>query len=81
MMRPSLLVLIIVAAAGGPAPALGQSPPPGYNVRARVSTCPPYQPTACQYKAVFLDSRAWCGKHARWWTPTDSRQTVTVSCQ
>lgn len=55
--------------------------PSGYSVRAKVSTCPPYNPSGCQYKTVFLDSRSWCGKRARWWTPAEQHQVVTVQCQ
>lgn len=76
------LSLIIVAVAG--APGLGKAqelPPAGYSVRARVSTCAPYNPSSCQYKTVFLKTRAWCGKREPWWTPTERHQVVTVACQ
>jgi len=54
-------------------------PPPSWN-RATVSTCAPYNPSSCQSKTVWLDSRAWCGKRANWWSPTTGRETVTVRC-
>jgi hypothetical protein len=83
-MKQKLPVLSIAALAvvGAPGCLLGQeSPPAGYSVRARVSTCPPYNPASCQYKSVFLDTRAWCGKRAKWWTPTEQHQVVTVTCK
>jgi hypothetical protein len=82
-MKRKLPVLLIAALAvvGAPGLSMAQESPPAGYVRAQVSTCPPYNPSHCQSKAVFLENRSWCGKRARWWTPTEHNQVVTVACR
>ena len=78
------LIVVMVALVLVPANAWaqaydGSSPPAGW-VKAKVSTCAPYNPSSCQYRTVWLRDKAWCGKSTRWWSPQDSTQTVQVWC-
>jgi apolipoprotein N-acyltransferase len=74
------LIVVLLALVVIPGNAWAQTgPPPGW-VKAKVSTCQPYNPSSCQYRTVWLRDSAWCGKSTRWWSPQDSTQTVQVSC-
>jgi hypothetical protein len=73
-------IILLFLLLGFPTQSWGQSGPPQGWTRATVSTCPPYNPSSCQSRTVWLEERSWCGRRASWWSPTTGREIVTVRC-
>jgi hypothetical protein len=73
-------IILLFLLLGFPTQSWGQPGPPQGWTRATVSTCPPYNPSSCQSRTVWLEERSWCGRRASWWSPTTGREIVTVRC-
>jgi hypothetical protein len=64
-----------------PSTAQAQSAsPPSWGTKARVSTCPPYNPSACQYRTVWIEPKG-CSMRIKWWSPGEGEQIVSARCE
>lgn len=71
------LVLVVI---GLTVPANAQTGPPSWGTKARVSTCPPYNPAACQYRTVWIEAKG-CSMRIKWWSPGEGEQIVSARCE
>jgi hypothetical protein len=51
--------------------------PAGYKTRAQINAC---TLQGCQSQTWFLRNKAWCGKTADGWSPTQGTGKLSVQC-